>query len=58
MAATVTSDPVDLEPLLRLCRQGRLFDVQDWVRQGKPIVLSAELARKMAKRNPTPSPLR
>jgi hypothetical protein len=52
MAAAVTSNPADLEPLIRLCRQGKLFEVQEWIRDGSPIALSAEIARKKPKRNP------
>jgi hypothetical protein len=52
MAAKVTPDPAELEPLLRLCRRGRLFEVQEWIRDGKPIALSPEVARKIPKRNP------
>jgi hypothetical protein len=52
MAATVTSNPADLEPLIRLCRQGKLFEVQEWIRDGRPVALSAEMSRKTPKRNP------
>jgi len=51
-AATVTSNAADLEPLIRLCRQGKLFEVQEWIRDGRPIALSAEMSRKTPKRNP------
>jgi hypothetical protein len=51
MAAALTDDPADLEHLLRLCRQGRLFEVQEWIREGKPVALSADVARKSPKRN-------
>jgi hypothetical protein len=27
----------DLAPLIALCKQGKLFDVQEWVRHGRPI---------------------
>lgn len=29
--------PDELAPLREMCRQGRLFEVQDWIRSGKPI---------------------
>jgi hypothetical protein len=31
------SEAEDLTPLVALCKQGKLFDVQEWVRQGRPI---------------------
>lgn len=33
------SDPVDLKPLLALCKAEKLFEVQEWIRQGKPLAL-------------------
>lgn len=27
----------DIKPLVDLCKAGRLFDVQDWIADGKPI---------------------
>lgn len=51
MAPPLTDDPADLEQLLRLCRQGRLFEVQEWIQEGKPVVLSAHVARKSPRRN-------
>jgi hypothetical protein len=29
----------EIKPLLELCRTGKLFEVQEWVRTGKPVNL-------------------
>lgn len=35
----LTTDPADLEELRRLCRDGRLYEVENWIREGKPLQL-------------------
>lgn len=30
-------DKATIAPLIGLCKSGRLFDVQDWIAQGKPV---------------------
>jgi hypothetical protein len=42
----------ELEPLVALCKAGRLFDVQEWVGQGKPVALPPDTRGRGAKRNP------
>lgn len=32
-----TNDYDEIKPLIDLCKAGRLFDVQDWIKDGKPI---------------------
>lgn len=46
-AATVD----DLEPLVALCRSGRLFEVQAWIDAGKPLALPKGSRSTSAKRN-------
>ena len=36
---TTTSE--DAKELVRLCRTGRLYDVQKWIAEGKPLEVSA-----------------
>jgi len=31
------NDYDEIKPLIDLCKAGRLFDVQDWITDGKPI---------------------
>jgi len=38
--------PDDLRPLLQLCREGRLYDVEHWIAEGKPLQLAPEAIRK------------
>ena len=38
--------PEDLRPLLQLCREGRLYDVEHWIAEGKPLQLAPEAIRK------------
>jgi hypothetical protein len=45
-----TSD--ELVPLLALCREGKLFEVQDWIRQGRPVALQEDVGARGASRNP------
>lgn len=42
----------ELEPLLALCRIGKLFDVVDWVKAGKPVALPENAGVKGTHRNP------
>lgn len=43
----------ELKPLLALCRAGRLFEVQEWIRQGNPVALpEGARARAAAQHNP------
>jgi hypothetical protein len=42
----------ELEPLLALCRTGKLFDVVEWVKAGKPVALPENAGAKGAHRNP------
>jgi hypothetical protein len=36
-AARTTDDPKDLSDLHRLCRDGRLYDVERWIQAGRPL---------------------
>lgn len=42
-----TADPDELRELHELCREGRLYDVEDWIRSGRPVQLE---------KGPSPSP--
>jgi len=42
----------EIEPLLKLCKAGRLFDVQNWIAEGKPINPSSEIDKKRGKKSP------
>ncbi len=42
----------ELEPLLTLCRTGKLFEVIEWVKQGRPVALPDGVGAKGARRNP------
>jgi hypothetical protein len=42
----------ELEPLLALCRSGRLFEVQEWIRSGKRIAMPKDSRSRSAARNP------
>lgn len=42
----------ELEPLLGLCRAGKLFDVIEWVKSGKPVAVPDGAGVKGAHRNP------
>jgi len=44
--------PDELEPLRAMCREGRLFDVQQWVRQGNPVALKVLPPRGKRRHNP------
>lgn len=41
-----TSNPDSLADLHRLCREGRLYEVEDWVRNGNPLQAEPEAARR------------
>jgi hypothetical protein len=49
---TLTASTDEIEPLLTMCRAGRLFDVQDWVRRGQPIALLDASTRITINRTP------
>jgi hypothetical protein len=38
--------PEDIRPLHRLCREGRLYDVERWIADGKLLQLTPEAVRK------------
>jgi hypothetical protein len=42
----------ELVPLLALCRAGKLFEVQQWIREGRPVALPAGAGAKGSRRNP------
>lgn len=42
----------EIEPLVRLCKAGRLFEVQDWISAGKPVNLPPAHTLKRAKQSP------
>lgn len=42
----------ELEPLIALCRGGRLFEVQEWIRQGKPVAMPEGSRARSGKRDP------
>jgi hypothetical protein len=39
----------DLRPLHQLCREGRLYDVERWISEGKPLQLTPEVIPKSAR---------
>lgn len=41
-----------LEPLRQMCREGRLFDVQQWLRQGHPLALKVLPPRRNRRNGP------
>jgi ankyrin repeat protein len=41
-----TSDPTQLQELHRLCKEGRLYEVEGWIREGKPLQATTESARR------------
>lgn len=40
-----TSDPEELAELLSLCRESRLYEVERWIRAGKPLQAAADAPR-------------
>jgi hypothetical protein len=41
--------PEDVRPLHQLCREGRLYDVERWIADGKPIQQKPEALTKGAR---------
>jgi hypothetical protein len=41
--------PADVQPLHQLCREGRLYDVERWIADGKPLQLTLEALPKGAR---------
>ncbi len=41
--ARTTADPAELAELTRLCREGRLYDVERWIRSGRPLQLAGDV---------------
>jgi hypothetical protein len=39
----------DLRPLHQLCREGRLYEVERWIAEGKPLQLAQEAIHKSAR---------
>lgn len=46
------SAPDEIEPLRQMCREGRLFEAQEWVRQGNPVALKVLPPRGRRRNNP------
>jgi len=42
----------DIKPLISMCRQGRLFDVQQWIDEGKPIESPLPELKRARKKGP------
>ena len=42
----------EIEPLVKLCRLGKLFEVQEWISAGKPVNLPKDLDRRVKRRFP------
>ncbi|NWG04302.1 MAG: ankyrin repeat domain-containing protein [Syntrophaceae bacterium] len=42
----------EIEPLVKLCRLGKLFEVQEWISAGKPVNPPENLDRRVRKRFP------
>jgi len=42
----------ELEPVLAMCRGGRVFELQEWVRAGRPVALPVDVSARFARRNP------
>ena len=42
----------ELAPLVAMCREGKLFEVQEWIRQRRPVALPEDAGAKGASRNP------
>lgn len=42
----------ELAPLIEHCKAGRLFAVQDWIAEGKPVLLPQDKSRRSRKRSP------
>jgi hypothetical protein len=48
--ARTTDDPIALAELKRLCRDGRLYDVERWIQSGRPLQLDQTTAVKQRQR--------
>lgn len=46
------SAPDEFEPFRLMCQAGRLFDVQEWIRQGRPVALQVPPPPGKRKKNP------
>jgi len=42
----LAQSPEDLRALHQLCRDGRLYDVERWIAEGKPLQVASEAIRK------------
>lgn len=42
----LTPSPDDVRALHQLCREGRLYDVEQWIAEGRPLQLTPEAIRK------------
>ena len=42
----LASSPEDVRALLQMCRDGRLYDVERWIAEGKPLQPAPEVIRK------------
>ena len=42
----------EIKPLIDLCRAGRLFDVQEWISEGKPLETPLPEPKKASRRSP------
>jgi hypothetical protein len=38
----LAQSPEELQPLLRMCREGRVYDVEQWIKEGKPLQLAPD----------------
>src|SRR5690606_11661124 len=50
-APRMTSDMTALEDLAALCRDGRLYDVEQWIQTGRPLQLSGRVTTRPRKWN-------
>jgi ankyrin repeat protein len=46
---SLAQDPDDIRALHQLCREGRLYDVERWIGEGKPLQLAPEAIRQGAR---------
>ncbi|HJW76782.1 MAG TPA: hypothetical protein VJ787_14145, partial [Thermoleophilia bacterium] len=46
---TLAHSPEDVRPLHQLCREGRLYDVERWIADDKPLQLAPEAVPKGAR---------
>jgi len=45
----LAESPEDIRALHQMCREGRLYDVERWIAEGKPLQLAREAIRKGAR---------